>query len=253
VSEYLNVVYNGEPRHAKMFRSNNEKAIVDYIRKRADRTIYEVCDDRDEMRVPAVKFIADWEEKNDPNSYTDASENPSGNFLRVVSKSNRSSVHAEGGLQSILSWLNGDEGLNDYEVTDSKWPGKFFNAREFLEKYKPLMKLWAETGQDVAVSLDEEEKAHARVLEAIKEDMRKKAIPMTTGTHDPVNHPSHYTQYKGIEIIELTEQMNFNLGNAVKYACRAGYKSKETEIQDLEKAIWYLRREIERLKKYSDE
>lgn len=65
---------------------------------------------------------------------------------------------------------------------------------------------------------------------------------------DAVNHPSHYTAYKGVEIIELTEQMNFNRGNAVKYIARAGLKKKETEIEDLEKARWYIEREIARLK-----
>lgn len=66
---------------------------------------------------------------------------------------------------------------------------------------------------------------------------------------DPVNHPSHYTQYKGLEIIDLTEQMNFCRGNAVKYIARAGLKNPETELEDLKKARWYISREIERLKK----
>ena len=65
---------------------------------------------------------------------------------------------------------------------------------------------------------------------------------------DLVNHPSHYTSYKGIEVIQLTEQMNFNRGNAVKYIARAGLKNKDNEIQDLEKAVWYLKREIERIR-----
>jgi Protein of unknwon function (DUF3310) len=56
-----------------------------------------------------------------------------------------------------------------------------------------------------------------------------------------------YTQYKGLEIIDLTEQMNFNKGNAVKYICRAGFKNIDTEIEDLKKAKWYLDREISRL------
>lgn len=67
--------------------------------------------------------------------------------------------------------------------------------------------------------------------------------------HDSVNHPSHYTAYHGIEIIDLTEQMNFNKGNAVKYIARAGPKSPETELEDLRKARWYLDREIERVLK----
>jgi len=62
-----------------------------------------------------------------------------------------------------------------------------------------------------------------------------------------VNHPPHYKAYKGFEVIDLTEQMNFNKGNAVKYICRAGLKDSEPEIQDLRKAIWYLEREIWRI------
>lgn len=65
---------------------------------------------------------------------------------------------------------------------------------------------------------------------------------------DVVNHPRHYTVYKGVEVIQLTEQMNFNRGNAVKYIARAGLKNPATEIEDLEKARWYIDREIKRLK-----
>lgn len=65
--------------------------------------------------------------------------------------------------------------------------------------------------------------------------------------NDPVNHPSHYTQYKGLEVIDLVEQMNFNSGNVVKYVARAGFKDRDKHIQDLEKAKWYLEREIERV------
>lgn len=66
---------------------------------------------------------------------------------------------------------------------------------------------------------------------------------------DFVNLPPHYTAYKGLEIIDLIEQMNFNRGNAVKYITRAGLKGKslEKEIEDLEKAVWYIQREIKRI------
>ena len=57
--------------------------------------------------------------------------------------------------------------------------------------------------------------------------------------YDPVNHPAHYTQYAH-EVIELTEQLDFCLGNAVKYILRAPYKGNK--IQDWEKAVWYLKR-----------
>lgn len=65
--------------------------------------------------------------------------------------------------------------------------------------------------------------------------------------NDPVSHPKHYTSYKGIEVIQLTEQMNFNRGNAVKYIARAGLKSTSDEVEDLKKAVWYIQREIERI------
>ena len=65
--------------------------------------------------------------------------------------------------------------------------------------------------------------------------------------HDEVNHPAHYTAYEGFEIIDLTEQMNFNRGNAVKYIARAGLKSYDTEVTDLKKALWYIHREINRV------
>jgi len=65
---------------------------------------------------------------------------------------------------------------------------------------------------------------------------------------DEVNHPKHYTSHpSGVECITVTEHMNFNLGNAMKYIWRAG--DKGNLIQDLEKARWYLNREIERLSK----
>ncbi len=62
---------------------------------------------------------------------------------------------------------------------------------------------------------------------------------------DPVNRPTHYTNHaSGLECIEITRHMNFNLGNAVKYLWRAGQKGDY--VQDLEKAIWYLKDEISR-------
>jgi hypothetical protein len=65
---------------------------------------------------------------------------------------------------------------------------------------------------------------------------------------DPVNHPVHYTDHpSGIECIQITEHMNFNLGNAIKYIWRAALKGKQME--DLKKAAWYVNREIARLEK----
>ena len=70
---------------------------------------------------------------------------------------------------------------------------------------------------------------------------------------DAVNHPAHYNSHpSGIECITVTEHMNFNLGNAFKYIWRAGLKS-EDQITDLKKAVWYLEREVARLKKLAEE
>lgn len=61
---------------------------------------------------------------------------------------------------------------------------------------------------------------------------------------DNVNHPAHYNAGK-IEVIEFIEdqKLGYHLGNAVKYIARAKHKGREAE--DLEKAIWYLRRKLE--------
>lgn len=62
---------------------------------------------------------------------------------------------------------------------------------------------------------------------------------------DPVNKPRHYNVSRsGIECVQVTEHMNFCLGNAVKYIWRADEKGKA--VEDLRKAVWYLQREISR-------
>jgi hypothetical protein len=70
---------------------------------------------------------------------------------------------------------------------------------------------------------------------------------------DAVNHPKHYTSHpakckcgESIECIDVTKHMNFCLGNATKYIWRAGLKNDA--VEDLEKAIAYLKFEIERIK-----
>lgn len=64
---------------------------------------------------------------------------------------------------------------------------------------------------------------------------------------DVVNHPKHYTDHpSGVECIQITEHMNFCLGNAIKYIWRAGLKS-DSPIEDLKKARWYVDRELQKL------
>lgn len=64
---------------------------------------------------------------------------------------------------------------------------------------------------------------------------------------DPVNPPHYKVHPSGIECIQLTEHMNFCLGNALKYIWRADEKG--TAVDDLKKAVWYLEREITRRSK----
>ena len=64
--------------------------------------------------------------------------------------------------------------------------------------------------------------------------------------HDPVNHPPHYSD-GNIEVIDFIEdkQLGFHLGNAIKYICRAGKKDPAKTTEDLNKAVWYIRRYIQ--------
>ena len=77
----------------------------------------------------------------------------------------------------------------------------------------------------------------------------KPQVVSTMPKDDAVSHPSHYADGK-IEVIDFIEDkgLNFNRGNAVKYLCRAGKKDPAKEVEDLEKAMWYISHEIERLK-----
>lgn len=78
----------------------------------------------------------------------------------------------------------------------------------------------------------------------------KSDMPVTLKLNDPVNSPSHYksNKFEAIEIIE-DYQLNFGLGNTVKYILRAGKKDPRKTVEDLEKAAFYLNREIQKQKK----
>lgn len=77
--------------------------------------------------------------------------------------------------------------------------------------------------------------------------------------NDLVNHPSHYTNHpSGIECIEVTQWYDFSIGNAIKYLWRAGLKKDSSlgdvqkEIEDLNKAKWYIDNKISMLKNEVD-
>ena len=82
-----------------------------------------------------------------------------------------------------------------------------------------------------------------------KRDERETTVKslIVDNNENAVNHPSHYNIGK-IEVIDFIEDLGlsvgFNLGNAIKYLSRAGYKDSTKTIEDLEKAIWYCQRQI---------
>ena len=71
---------------------------------------------------------------------------------------------------------------------------------------------------------------------------------MTNESREMVDHPQHYQSSGGIEAINVIEsfKLGFNLGNAIKYILRAD--SKGNKKQDLEKALWYINRELTKFK-----
>lgn len=65
-----------------------------------------------------------------------------------------------------------------------------------------------------------------------------------------VNNPKHYiSDPSGIECIQITRHRNFNIGNAIKYLWRAGLKDTSPSVEDLQKAIWYIKDEIKRIQR----
>lgn len=103
---------------------------------------------------------------------------------------------------------------------------------------------------DLHMSASEERiKSDIEKLSAIRKELAMKQ-------DEKVSHPSHYTWLKelcGIEVIDITRHMDFDLGNCVKYLLRAGHKKeegytdKEKALEDLKKAAWYLNDKIKML------
>lgn len=89
-------------------------------------------------------------------------------------------------------------------------------------------------------------------------EIRRNAYPIAAVSteelqKDSVNHPPHYTSDpSGIECITIVEHRNYLIGNSIKYLWRAGLKGSENSekhIEDLQKAVWCINREVERIKK----
>ena len=71
--------------------------------------------------------------------------------------------------------------------------------------------------------------------------------------NDPVLHPNHYNWIQDVECLDVAEHFNFNLGSAIKYIWRVPTKVPNEKIEDLRKAIVYLKREITRLRPYDED
>lgn len=101
-----------------------------------------------------------------------------------------------------------------------------------------------------AVEDDEEEYCFSKELDRILNGAFVLDSKPTNNTkEDLVNNPSHYnSDPSGVKCIEITRHRNNNIGNVIKYVWRNGLKDGNSDIQDLEKAAWYLNDEIERLK-----
>ena len=119
------------------------------------------------------------------------------------------------------------------------------------EKVGKASAVWAEKALKIdSVNFGEPSEAAKTWLEEYTKKVNAlldEQIELKVETIDPVNSPAHYTA-GGIETIDFIEakQLNYHLGNCVKYLSRAGLKTEDT-LEDLKKAAWYLNREIENL------
>lgn len=105
-------------------------------------------------------------------------------------------------------------------------------------------------------AISEMETAMCDVMQLLKCFIERKDKEQKT---DNVNHPAHYNSHpSGIECIEIARHHNFNIGNTIKYLWRAGLKSEEgmedtdKQVEDLNKAIWYIQDEIKRITEFKN-
>lgn len=111
-----------------------------------------------------------------------------------------------------------------------------------------------EEGKKSAIS--EMETAMCNAMQLLKCFIERNDKEQKTGN---VNHPVHYNSHpSGIECIEIARHHNFNIGNTIKYLWRTGLKSEEgmedtdKQVEDLNKAIWYIKDEIKRITEFNN-
>lgn len=124
------------------------------------------------------------------------------------------------------------------------------NKQEYISKLKKLSEAPSELGGDLDIIYNSAIKRAIHLAEYLDEkpnnDLSK--IKETFFYHIKDNTPTHYQgSVQPIDLINA-QDLNFNLGNVVKYVCRAGKKEGENTLSDLEKAKDYINFEIERVK-----
>jgi hypothetical protein len=125
-------------------------------------------------------------------------------------------------------------------------PKEIAKVLSVTAQYVSLVKCDMKKAGEEIVSLKSKKPARAvpKKWKTLHISTSDNSIEMIEPASDPVNHPAHY-KVGGIETIDFIEakRLNYNLGNAVKYITRADHKGNRK--QDLEKAIWYLKRELD--------
>ena len=113
--------------------------------------------------------------------------------------------------------------------------------------YDEISPVVEERKEQKDIQKEEPEEPHSGIYSFNKKENNFVPFDFDQKENDPVNHPSHYTD-GAYEVIDYIEDhgysRNFCLGNAVKYISRAGKKDLAKKKEDLEKAVWYLKRYI---------
>ena len=127
----------------------------------------------------------------------------------------------------------------------------FQDHPKYVVKENDMIKESGKTDNKFKGILNEYKKSDQKLGLFTSKVNENNTLPNFDKNKEMVNHPNHYggkdNPYEAIKVIEAWD-LGFNLGNTVKYISRAGRKDKDKHIQDLEKALFYLKREIENLK-----
>jgi hypothetical protein len=167
----------------------------------------------------------------------------------TTNQGNKMTFHAKSKAQEIRSYVAANPNAKPKDVAKAIGTGiQYVYAVLWTAKKKAKVKKPSLPRE--VMTLKQIKEATARVQEFIRQDlppMPSVQIEMFEPASDPVNHPEHY-KVGGIETIDFIEakKLNYNIGNVVKYLTRADHKGNRK--QDLEKALWYLTREINSLK-----